>query len=266
MWKTIQRKSDSGRPVQLILDMKVQWSSTYLMLDRAERKKACIDAFVDKLRWEEQDSAKHDKIRELKLTSEEWAHVNKFLGLLSHADNAQQAFSSENVPTLNLAIPALEALHKAWSTRAERPPNRPFAPALHATCNKIDEYYKKTTESPVYIMSMSTWAPAQSRMGKKLNALIWDSELSDEESLQEIGLNVPDDPQRPWLRDYCAYMDVPEQDLPDGWMPVQWWGEAAVGGESSEESDIEDASWDGFIIDNQDLDDEAMYESNYDYN
>jgi hypothetical protein len=43
MWKTIQRKSDSGRPVQLILDMKVRWSSTYLMLDCAERKKAvCI--------------------------------------------------------------------------------------------------------------------------------------------------------------------------------------------------------------------------------
>jgi hypothetical protein len=42
--------------------------------------------------------------------------------------------------------------------------------------------------------------------------------------------------------------------------------EAAVGGESSEESDIEDTSWDGFIIDDQDLDDEAMYESNYDYN
>jgi len=32
----------------------------------------CVDAFVDKLRWEEHDSEKRDKIRELKLTSEEW--------------------------------------------------------------------------------------------------------------------------------------------------------------------------------------------------
>jgi hypothetical protein len=38
---------------------------------------------VDELRWEEQDSAKRDKIRELKLTSEEWEQVNTFLGLLS---------------------------------------------------------------------------------------------------------------------------------------------------------------------------------------
>jgi hypothetical protein len=43
----------------------------------------CVDAFVDELRWEEQDSTKRDKIRELKLTSEEWVRVNTFLGLLS---------------------------------------------------------------------------------------------------------------------------------------------------------------------------------------
>jgi hypothetical protein len=87
--------------MQLILDMKVRWSSTYMMLDRAERKKAvgsksrlsicihcsffvqCVDAFVDELKWEETDLAKRDKIREQKLTSEEWERVHLFLGLLS---------------------------------------------------------------------------------------------------------------------------------------------------------------------------------------
>jgi hypothetical protein len=40
MWKTIQMKANEGlKPVQLILDMKVRWSSTYFMLDRAKRKK-----------------------------------------------------------------------------------------------------------------------------------------------------------------------------------------------------------------------------------
>ncbi|KAF8240516.1 hypothetical protein L208DRAFT_1231977 [Tricholoma matsutake] len=56
MWRTIQIKGNNG---------------------------PCIDAFVDELRWEEPDSAKRDKIRELKLTSKEWAWVNIFLGLLS---------------------------------------------------------------------------------------------------------------------------------------------------------------------------------------
>jgi hypothetical protein len=71
------------------------------MLDRAERKRdvrtvfryqdivliCCftvhVDTFVDELQWEEQDSSKRDKIRELKLTSEEWGCINTFLGLLS---------------------------------------------------------------------------------------------------------------------------------------------------------------------------------------
>jgi hypothetical protein len=64
-------------------------------------------------------------------------------------------FSSDNIPTLHYAIPALEALHQAWSSWAGCPKFQPFALALHAACNKIDEYYEKTTESPAYIMSMS---------------------------------------------------------------------------------------------------------------
>jgi hypothetical protein len=39
MWRIIQIKADSMPVLQLILDMKVRWSSTYLMLDRAEKKK-----------------------------------------------------------------------------------------------------------------------------------------------------------------------------------------------------------------------------------
>ena len=42
-----------------------------------------VDAFVDELRWEETDSVKRDKIRELKLNGEEWKHVDMFLGLLA---------------------------------------------------------------------------------------------------------------------------------------------------------------------------------------
>lgn len=74
--------------------------------------------------------------------------------LLQHSDNAQQAFSSETATTLHLAIPALEALHKAWTTRVVRSSYERFVPALNAACAKIEDYYDKTTESPAYIMSM----------------------------------------------------------------------------------------------------------------
>jgi hypothetical protein len=68
---------------------------------------------------------------------------------------AQQAFSTDLGSTLHLAIPALETLHKAWSSRAERVKYSCFAPALGAAAEKLDEYYEKTTDSPAYIMSMS---------------------------------------------------------------------------------------------------------------
>ena len=61
---------------------------------------------------------------------------------------------------------------------------------------------------------------AQSRKGKGLNALL--RELSDDEE-DTVMDTVPDDPQRPWLRDYSAYVDVCEQ-VPNGWSAIQWWG------------------------------------------
>jgi hypothetical protein len=100
IWRTVQTKNKL-KPLQLILDMKVRWSSTYFMLDRAERKKEvstsyyivlslrahnilqCVNDFLDELYWDEKDYAKRYKIRELKLTDEEWARVSAFLGLLS---------------------------------------------------------------------------------------------------------------------------------------------------------------------------------------
>ena len=67
-----------------------------------------------------------------------------------------------------------------------------------------------------------TGLSTRSRKGKKLHALL--RELSDDEDVMvDMGLDVPDDPQRPWIHDYHAYMDVNEQ-LPDGWSAVQWWG------------------------------------------
>ena len=54
-------------------------------------------------------------------------------------------------------------------------------------------------------------ASVQPRKGKGLHALL--RELSDDEdsTMMDTGLDVPDDPQQPWLRDYHAYINVPEQ-------------------------------------------------------
>jgi hypothetical protein len=74
-----------------------------------------------------------------------------------YADVAQQAFSSERGSTLHLAIPALETLHKAWSSRAEKPKYARFSHALKTAAAKLDEYYEKTTDSLAYVIAMGSF-------------------------------------------------------------------------------------------------------------
>jgi hypothetical protein len=57
---------------------------------------------------------------------------------------------------LHLALPALEALHKAWTVRATKPRYSRFAAALTAGTDKIAEYYEKTEDSDAFIMAMGT--------------------------------------------------------------------------------------------------------------
>jgi hypothetical protein len=67
-----------------------------------------------------------------------------------------------------------------------------------------------------------TMSSVPSTMSKGLHALL--QELSDdEEEAAADTIDIPTDPQWPWLHDFCAYMDVCEQVL-EGWMVIQWWG------------------------------------------
>ena len=85
-------------------------------------------------------------------------HLNsKFLTRsfwIQHADNMQQAFSSDQGTTLHLALPTLEALHKAWTKRAARSKYRDFIPALEAGLAKIEEYYDHTADSDTYTFAI----------------------------------------------------------------------------------------------------------------
>ena len=105
MWKTVQSKGGIAKPVQLIIDMKVRWSSTYLMLHMAKEKKMVSTQYIFYCSY--------------------------------------SFFYSLSTPLLMLS-------------RAEGLKYNGFAPAVKATCTKIDEYYEKTADSPAYILAMST--------------------------------------------------------------------------------------------------------------
>ncbi|KAF8670089.1 hypothetical protein AX14_005948 [Amanita brunnescens Koide BX004] len=64
---------------------------------------------------EEKDLAKQQKIDDLQLSDCEWEQIGLFNDLLAHADNVQQAFLADQETTLHCALPALKALHKAWT-------------------------------------------------------------------------------------------------------------------------------------------------------
>ncbi|KAK7017665.1 ribonuclease H-like domain-containing protein [Favolaschia claudopus] len=154
LFRTIQlRTHPDVAAKQMILDMKVRWSSTYHMLHRAWDLRRDVDTFAFEIAQEE-SGEKGEKLEALRLKSEEWARVDLFLNLLACAEEAQHAFSSDMRSTLHLAIPALEKLHAQWKLASENAQYTDFWPALEAAMEKVDEYYQKTADSDAYLLAM----------------------------------------------------------------------------------------------------------------
>ena len=66
-------------------------------------------------------------------------------------------FSSVQTPTLFNAIPAIETLHAAWASWAEKFKYRSFKDALNAVMAKPNEYHKKTADSDAHILAMHVY-------------------------------------------------------------------------------------------------------------
>ena len=55
---------------------------------------------------------------------------------------------------LHAALPALEALHKAWSVRKMAAKYSDFYDGLVAGVDKVAEYYDRTADSDAHIIAM----------------------------------------------------------------------------------------------------------------
>jgi hypothetical protein len=97
-FREIQRQFDVT-PVNLLLDMKVRWSSTYVMLYRAESRRQVspsglgpllialtsgqmVDDFIFELKRKEKNVEKRTKLAALILRDEEWTRVRLFCNIL----------------------------------------------------------------------------------------------------------------------------------------------------------------------------------------
>ncbi|KAG2079500.1 uncharacterized protein F5147DRAFT_661838 [Suillus discolor] len=150
----------TANPHQLLLDMKVRWSSTFVMLRRAYKMCEDVNYFVGRLTLQDRDALRCKKIASLELSEDEWSQVQKLLLILGvffmlfFAELAQHSFSSEEGPTLHLALPALKALHSAWSSHSAWIKYIDFHQALDAAVDKISDYYMKSASSDAHIMAM----------------------------------------------------------------------------------------------------------------
>ncbi|GLB43962.1 putative hAT family C-terminal dimerisation region [Lyophyllum shimeji] len=148
------RRVQGKKALNILLDMPVRWSSTFNMLKRASDLSKYVTEFLYRIARQEKNEDKRTKLQKLVLTDAEWKRVGEFTRVLEFADKAQQAFSSDSQPSLHHALPALESLYKAWSSRMSKAKYARYRTALEAGVSKIVEYYDKTSTSHAYTMAM----------------------------------------------------------------------------------------------------------------
>ncbi|KAF6762527.1 hypothetical protein DFP72DRAFT_841664 [Ephemerocybe angulata] len=154
--KDLQLKEGVQIPLNLILDMKVWWSSTFTMLQHAYDLRDVLNDFVFKISTEESLPEKQRALRNLCISQEESDHVRDFLRFSRyHADIAQHAFSSETDPALAHALPALEKLHQTWTAMSKKQKYARFHDTLAAGIEKVSMYYNKTSSIDAYNVCMS---------------------------------------------------------------------------------------------------------------
>ncbi|KAF4621862.1 hypothetical protein D9613_012193 [Agrocybe pediades] len=221
------------KALKLLLDLMVRWSSTYIMLHRAEsRRSVMINDFIFELSMREKNLGKRRKIVALQLSNDEWKRVTLFLNLLGYADDVQQAFSAEAAPTLFNALPAIKKLYAQWEKALGKDKYKPFAAALEAGMEKVDEYYCKTAASDVHIMAMlislmtcDLKALAEKKFSERYS-LLGNTSVHmlalllplHENSSQPGGIR-----RKPWLMEYNLSLDTVES-MSEDMDIVQWWG------------------------------------------
>ena len=134
-----------------------------------------VNKFTRRIADQEDDVQRCAKLRELRVSADEWEELETLLAILlvrtssptlpiihsiltkvflQVSDTAQQSFSSDTQPALHRALPALEMLHASWTKCLDMPEFDRFTTALEAGLNTIEQYYNKTSVSDIYTMSM----------------------------------------------------------------------------------------------------------------
>ncbi|KAJ7433152.1 hypothetical protein FB451DRAFT_1064718, partial [Mycena latifolia] len=138
--KALQQKD-----LQLLRDVDTRWSSTLLMVDRAILLREAIDKFLS--------HPQHQELHKYKLGPEEWKALEGFKRILSVPHAFQQKLSAEKTPTLGDALPAFEAMIKAWQKQQVKYPETTHI--IQKGIDKLGAYRDRVEGVPAYIFAMS---------------------------------------------------------------------------------------------------------------
>ncbi|KAK0184537.1 ribonuclease H-like domain-containing protein [Armillaria mellea] len=130
--------------LQLLRDVEIHWSSTDIMIERAILLRQPIRSFLQCR--EQRELQKHQ------LSEDEWTVLNLFHEILRVPHAFQQHLSAEKTPTLCNALPSFSALILRWHLLKEKLPEMKVV--ISAGLKKLEEYFAKVVDIPVYIFSM----------------------------------------------------------------------------------------------------------------
>ena len=87
-----------------------------------------------------------------------FALVNGTNSLWKEPLEAHQSFSSSQSPTVWHTIPVLECLQETWENMAKHPKFSEISDTIHAGLGNLGKWYKKTDNTDVYFICLSTYS------------------------------------------------------------------------------------------------------------
>ncbi|KAF9066032.1 hypothetical protein BDP27DRAFT_1228137, partial [Rhodocollybia butyracea] len=133
-----------SRPLQLLRDVNVRWSSTQLMLKRGLEMREVMDSFL-------KDPAYGD-LSQYVLNEQEWLALKQLSRVLEIPHSFQQLLSKEKTPTLCDFLPSFARMIELWEELQRQLPE--MRQSIQAGLSKIKDYHKRMARVPAYALAM----------------------------------------------------------------------------------------------------------------
>ncbi|EPS92714.1 hypothetical protein FOMPIDRAFT_1099361, partial [Fomitopsis schrenkii] len=132
--------------LQLILDVRTRWDSTYLMIKRFLLMREVYIAF--RIRPDQEDFAQ--KIPAL--TANDWRKLEAMMVLLSVPHRIQTFLSGSSTPCMADVIPLFELFMEDWENQARVKPQ--YRAAIKAGLKVAVKHYKRMDDTNAYAIAM----------------------------------------------------------------------------------------------------------------